>query len=80
MPPSTKLYESMTRVVAGDFVVRVWKSESVPTYGPSQDITDALQGSHPGEIRKTLEAIPDIAAYEILDANGNGLVAYFDWP
>ena len=76
----SKIYESMTRAVVGDFVVRVWKSESVPTYGPSKEITDALQGSPPDEIRKTLDAISGIAAYEILDANGNGLVTYFDWP
>ena len=83
MAMRSRIYESMTRVVVGDFVVRVWKSEPAPNIGPSEAVTNALQGllpTYPYEIREALEIIPDIAAYEILDANGHGLVIYFDWP
>lgn len=87
-------YESMTRGTVGDRTVRVWATETELTTGPRRDIEEAIaavntefmDGEHrfPNKwtcerVAAVLDALPDIAAYEILDTAGNGALVYPDW-
>lgn len=75
-------YESMTKVVKGDLVVRVWRTEKSFTGGENHDIKAAINrvdvASKLG-ISIALDNLPNIAAYEILDKDGNGALVYPDW-
>lgn len=81
-----QLYESMTRVTVGAYIVRVWSAESTPRMGPSPTVLRAvlelqiLPSVHEGLISIVLDALPEVNAYEILNPSGNGLVVYRDWP
>lgn len=74
-------YESMTKVVKGDFVVRVWRTEQSFTTGDNADIKVALALAEDDyrAISYILDDLPNIAAYEILDKEGNGALVYPDW-
>lgn len=74
-------YESMTKVVKGDLVVRVWRTEDKFTSGKNKDIqiAIALADTSYGAISESLDSLPNIAAYEILDKDGNGALVYPDW-
>jgi uncharacterized protein (DUF2141 family) len=74
-------YESMTKVVKGDLVVRVWRTETEFTSGNNYDIKQALVLASPNHnsISTVLDGLPNIAAYEILDKDGNGALVYPDW-
>lgn len=74
-------YESMTKVVRGDLVIRVWRTETKFTSGDNEDIKAAitLTPSNYEAISEVLDTFPDIAAYEILDKDGNGALVYPDW-
>ena len=75
---SNRVYESMTRVVVGDYVVRVWMPETGLALEPRQDVIDALcSGMNFIEIAVALERL-NPAAYEILK-DGQGGVVYPDW-
>ena len=74
-----RCYETMTRVVCGEFVVRVWRTTAGLSTGPDVEVVAALQNRVSGDISKALDALPNVAAYEILNANGNGCVVYPDW-
>lgn len=80
-------YESMTRIVHCGLVVRVWRTERIPVFGPDIRVVAAII-SVPYSVSKvivvkdicdTLDKLEDIAAYEVLDNQGNGLVTYPDW-
>ena len=77
-----RVYESMTRVEVGGFVVRVWMPETTFTMGPNQLVLEALKdlgaAAYPKEIVALLDAIKP-AAFEILDGDGNGGLVYPDW-
>lgn len=86
-----RVYESMTKVVLGpNLVVRVWCTEkSLFREGPRAMVYEALQpfrGAYEWprdmeNVAKALDALgSSVAAYEILDSNGNGIVVYNDWP
>lgn len=78
-----RIYESMTRVQLGEYTIRVWQIEKgTITNGPDRYITEALNVCPPSVllISETLDQFPDVSAYEILDANGNGAIVYPDWP
>lgn len=71
----------MTKVVKGDLVVRVWRTETSFTGGENSDIKSAIilaPASHKA-ISEILDTLPNIAAYEILDKDGNGALVYPDW-
>jgi hypothetical protein len=74
-------YESMTKVVKGDLVVRVWRTETSFTGGENDDIIVAINKTDEDyhALSIALDSLPDIAAYEILDKNGNGALVYPDW-
>jgi hypothetical protein len=74
-------YESMTKVVKGDLVVRVWRTEKSFTGGENHYIKAALDRVDEDYhcISIALDNLPNIAAYEILDKDGNGALVYPDW-
>lgn len=79
-----RCYESMTRVKVGTYMVRVWKTEHSLFPGPDtliektlKTFTDEYVALY--KIANALDAFEAIAAYEILDADGNGAIVYPDW-
>jgi len=74
-------YESMTKVVKDHLIVRVWRTEQEFTTGNNSDIKAAivLANADPQSISEILDTFPNIAAYEILDKDGNGALVYPDW-
>lgn len=77
-----RIYESMTRVVVGRYTVRVWRTESSFVLGPNYEVLQRLKGLVDMDremISSTLDALSDIAAYEILDEQGHGSIVYPDW-
>ena len=85
-----KLYERMTKVQLMGHTIRAWESVESLMPGPNHEITIALRSAvtgQPGDLHVTpeglaavLDAMPAVAAYEILDPMGNGCVVYRDWP
>lgn len=71
----------MTRVIAGVYTVRVWRSVDKVTQGPDREVATAIRQAPPtfAGITAALDTLSDIAAYEVLDANGNGALVYPDW-
>jgi len=81
--------ETMTRVALRDAVVRVWSKTTLDADGGGVDRERA-------RIRKAVHAIykknddfkgtrllgtiPGVSAYEVLGADGDGIVVYVDWP
>ncbi len=81
------VYETMTRIIVGGFTVRVWCTSPTMKPGPDPDVLQALSPRFgqlrplsPLEIASALNAMPQVAAYELVDASGNGGVVYTDWP
>lgn len=83
-----RLYESMTRCICWSHVVRVWREEPMITSGPNSEIMrllryvrqEKLKGRlEINRIAQVLDALPHIAAYEILDEHGDGAIVYPDW-
>ena len=80
-----RIYESMTRVQLTEFTIRVWATETAAYPGPRMEIVEAIHRISPRgsffreRIIETLDAFPDVSAYEILDAQGNGCIVYPDW-
>lgn len=78
-----RVYESMTRVQVGPYTVRVWRTEASLTSADNSDLREALRYANPygapEEIVRIVEALPRIAAVEVLDHNGNGGILYPDW-
>ena len=74
-------YESMTKVVKDRLIVRVWRTEQEFTTGNNSDIYSAvvLANDDPQSISEILDTFPNVAAYEILDKDGNGALVYPDW-
>jgi len=74
-------YESMTKAVKDRLIVRVWRTEQEFTTGNNSDIYSAivLANDDPQSISEILDTFPNIAAYEILDKDGNGALVYPDW-
>jgi len=74
-------YESMTKVVKNNLTVRVWRTEQEFTTGNNSDIYAAivLANDDPQSISEILDTFTNVAAYEILDKDGNGALVYPDW-
>ena len=80
---SKPIYESMTAIECGTYKVRVWgKAVSFDdAITHRADIMMAVQKHFLlKDIRKTLDRLPMIAAYEITVAGGRGVVVYKEWP
>jgi len=80
----SKICESMTCGTTRYFSVRAWVSEEDPKMGPRGDVLATIsrhgETFTPEDIALSLDQIPGIAAYEILDVRGNGIVFYHNWP
>tara|TARA_R110000868_G_scaffold411755_1_gene708932 strand:- start:39047 stop:39319 length:273 start_codon:yes stop_codon:yes gene_type:complete len=85
-----RLTERMTRVNLKGFVVRAWTTAEEGDYGQDHRVTGVLHdlGNRPtdwppahSEIVEAIDSLGHevVAAYEILDADGNGCVIYPDW-
>lgn len=83
-----RVLETMTRVEIDNFIVRVWRTSDRFNLGDSNiDIVDTINSF--SAMPKTtenmylllskIEELPNIAAAEILDKNGNGVLLYPDW-
>lgn len=79
------VFESITRVVTeSDYVVRVWHDEaSEAAYDARHNaITELIRANAVSRdaIASAIRTLDGWAAYEIIDAYGNGRVVYRDWP
>lgn len=78
-----RIHESMTRIRTARWKIRVWRTENGPGPYNNDDIKvvgNTILASHTTEeIGKVIEALPRIAAYEILDRDECGVVVYPDW-
>lgn len=88
------VYESMTRVERDGVAVRVWRTEADGKRKDTSDLREVIERvlsrgawwddqEHPQqltqELLEELALIPAVAAIEVLDARGNGVVFYPDW-
>lgn len=95
MRPGRRLFESMTRLPIGTRVIRVWRHEKsfiekvgdarVRVIRPDNSDLKSLVPmlSHLQTDREMLAVIerwPRVSAIEILDADGNGILQYHNWP
>lgn len=73
-------YESMTLVTVGRYTVRVWRTESDFTMGPSAGVLRAMRKARkdPAGIVAALGRVKHVAAFEILK-DGQGGLCYPDW-
>lgn len=83
-----RCYESMTRINTPFLTVRVWRTEKdlldacdADDLNSNADIRAALKGKKTKrEIMLAIEALPRIAAVEVLDRQtGDGALLYPDW-
>jgi len=76
--------ESMTKILTGSFVVRVWRSEKeVSNDYDNQDLVVRALSVEPVSRESLVEALsvmPRVAAIEVVNQYGNGVVAYVEWP
>lgn len=80
-----RFYEMMTKVSFTNYIVRVWTAVPEPVMGPDPNVLYSLGKMNVAhakfsDIKRKLEEVPDIMAYEILDIEGNGAVIYTEWP
>lgn len=81
-PMANRVYETMTQVHACGFKVRVWRAAAELVMGPEEDIFEKLSESvwkDADDIASEIEKFEGVAAYEIVDAHGNGVICYPDW-
>lgn len=87
-PRANRCYETMTRVETPFFTIRVWRTErelfdaiDADDLGANNDIRRAVQGlTSKRAIFLALEALPRVAAIEVLDRQtGDGALLYPDW-
>ena len=79
-PQKNRVYEMMTRVICGLYVVRVWSESDIFLGGPDSQVVDALEGvEYASDVAFALDQLEHVAAYEILDEDGNGALVYPDW-
>ena len=79
-----RIDEMMTKVQCGRYAIRTWTQVPSFRFGPDLDVELALRrlGDAPERrvIIAALDAVPNMNAYEILDADGNGALVYPEWP
>jgi hypothetical protein len=75
--------ESMTKGNTERFTVRVWRTEDSFDVINNSDIESEIKKCHyyqtPQQVAEDLEKIPRVAAVEVLDTSGNGVLVYPDW-
>ena len=78
--------ESMTRLIIGEYVVRIWRTEeSVEGVYDNEDLEEAadtieIRRATPHTIIGVLGQLDRVAAIEVTDVAGNGVVVYMvDW-
>jgi hypothetical protein len=80
--PKNEVWESMTRWELGQRVIRVWREESEPCYGPDSELLLILrqfdEETRDSEILERIGNMPRISAVEIL-RDGHGIIRYPDW-
>jgi len=76
--------ESMTKILVGSFIVRVWRSEKeVSNDYNNHDLVVRALSVQPVSRESLVEALsvmPRVAAIEVVNQYGNGVVAYVEWP
>lgn len=91
---SSRVYETISRHACGPFQIRVWYMAKIFTFcGESSPEVLALIAEWrerimfepacpltPHEMRDRLADLPGVAAVEVADENGSGILAYNDWP
>ena len=77
----------MTRLQAGAYVVRIWREEDslksacVPNRADLHRLVQTLRTAESvEEMIQLVLAMARVAAVEVVDPQGNGVVAYADWP
>jgi len=75
--------ESITKGTTERFTVRVWRTEDSLDGINNSDIQSEIKKCHyyqtQQQVAEDLEKFPRVAAVEVLDTNGNGIVVYPDW-
>jgi len=75
--------ESITKGTTERFTVRVWRTEDSLDGINNSDIQSEIKKCHyyqtHQQVAEDLEKFPRVAAVEVLDTNGNGIVVYPDW-
>lgn len=79
--------ESMTRVEIGPITVRVWRTETDLSKVDNADINNLANTlwvnmrhkPRPEELAAEFEKLPRIAAVEVLNLKGDGVLIYPDW-
>lgn len=74
-----RVVESMTRVVTNLGVVRVWRTIDGARHVDGLELLGERAWGSERELGEAIEKFSDVAAYEILDGDGNGVVVYPDW-
>lgn len=87
-----RVRESMTRIICGDYTVRVWRNESILGIISTEahelemmkDKVLDLYAKWPGGEtygldRSIAQVDPEIAAVEVVDRSGCGSIYYPDW-
>lgn len=89
---SRPIFESMTKVIVGRHIVRVWREElhldaACDPLRNDIDLTanglrdDGRTKSVPLQIIvEEFALLPRVSAVEVLDSNGNGVLKYNNWP
>ena len=86
MTMKNRVVEMMTKMQYAHYCVRVWSIAKEGEFGPDPRVTNALQDigvKHPSPavIRDAMDKLGSdvVAAYEIINVSGNGVVIYPDW-
>ena len=81
-----RVVEMMTKVQYKHYTVRVWSIAKPGDFGPDARVANALmdikaKNPAPAQIRDALEELGTdvVAAYEITNEGGHGVVVYPDW-
>jgi hypothetical protein len=81
------IFESMTKLRVGRFVVRIWREEDnlksacVPNRADLHRLLPTLTSADDVEEMLSLVlAMPRVAAVEVVDEKGDGDGAYASWP
>lgn len=94
-PAPNRQIESMTRLKVARLTIRVWRTEEQSAVIDNRDllywqsrwkgnVTDVefskeYEGALMTKLAEELEKFPRIAAIEILNLDGNGILIYPDW-
>jgi hypothetical protein len=74
--------ESITKFRVGPFNVRVWRKADTLVEADAHDMRDFLDvaGFDEAEIADLIATRPNVAAVEVTNDFGNGVIIYPDWP